>query len=601
MTKDLNTRLAELPKKPGVYFMKDVDNKVIYIGKAKNLKSRVSSYFNSTVGSRNHRAALLILPYVDDIEWVETESEKEAFLLEANLIQKNQPRYNVRLKDDKHYPYICLNLKEKFPRVKIVRKTRNDKNLYFGPYTNVKFMRKVVNLIPKLFKIRDCSLRFPLKEPIKPCLTYHINKCDAPCADLCTEEEYSKYVDQVKNLLEGNVGQLRKMYADKMQEASKAMLFEKAAIYRDYEQALSTLGSKQYLDLSDSEKNFDAVIIMARENFAVIIINEYRNGALLDWKTLELSCLMEQDESDIVQEFLCGYYKHHAPDEILFNKKIDNVEFLEEYLKGIRNKKVKITFPEKGKKKKVLRLAESNAERILVEREIKEKTKLGNQQVLEELMLQLGLAKRPNHIVGFDISHLGGTNTVASQVDFKDAQPDKGAYRKYNIKTVDGINDFASMYEVIDRFCRNISEGKLQEPDLIMVDGGKGQVSSAYDALCENSMEYIPLIGIAKRIEEIFYPNESEPVILPYESQTLQLLQFVRNESHRFAITFQRQKRKDVFERSWVQNIEGIGKMTQDKILSKYATLKELKKASIEDVESLIGRSKAKMLLESLS
>ncbi len=598
----IEKRLKELPTNPGVYLMKNASDEIIYIGKAKVLRNRVQSYFRDNTSKLSHRAATLIQDKIEYIDWIVTDSELEALILEANLIQKNHPKYNVRLKDDKHYPYICVTTSDPFPRLKVVRKTKKDKNKYFGPYSDVTSMRRVLDIIPKLFQIRNCNFEIPTKEPMRPCLSYHIKKCQAPCADLCTKEEYSKSIEEILMLLEGKKKTIANDFKVKMKAAAANKNFEAAAHFRDNIKALQSLTNKQLVEISDTKAFFDVIAVEYEEDIATVVIMEYREGLLSERKHFDLDCKLNQEYEELISEFILTYYttKEQTPKEIYVAKDLEERDLLELFLSDIRESKVIIHTPIKGDKKKVLSLAQKNARMLFIENKARKEKEKSIDNAVGLLQNDLFLKSMPVHIIGFDISHLGGTNTVASLVDFKNGRPDKSSYKKFNIKTVDGIDDFASMNEVVGRTVKRISEGNLPKPDLIVIDGGKGQLSSAYKTLVEYKLESISIIGLAKRLEEVFLPGESEPILISHDSPSLKLLQWIRDETHRFAITFQRSKRTASLQRTWLNGIPGVGDKTKEKIYSVYTTKKELLGAPLDDLISFLGNSKAELILKTL-
>ena len=595
-------RLEDLPQSPGVYFMKNATDTIIYIGKAKNLKNRVRSYFLDSRDKNGHRAAELIQPYVVDIDWVITSTELDALILEANLIQKHQPKFNVRLKDDKHYPYIVLTTTEAFPRAKLVRRVRQDGNKYFGPFTSGKQVHQVLELLPKLFQMRECDLKLPGKELIRPCLNFHINRCEAPCADLCSADHYNEHtVVGVKNLLSGKYKEITADITSKMKKASDALDFELAGELRDQVRAIEALNRRSHVDMRHAGMEMDLIALARKGNQATIVLMEIREGALLDRRHLNLECLLEQDEGELYLEFLISYYREPEmiPLEICFEQDFQGSELLSEHLSKLRNKMVKFLFPQIGERRKLLNLAQKNAEMLLVE-QVARITKARNiAQSVELLQKELGIATSPRHIEGFDISHLGGTQTVASLVTFRDGKPSKNEYRNYNIKTVDYIDDFASMREVMHRRLRRHVESGDPLPDLFLIDGGKGQVSAAWEVVCQYGFEKTQqLVGLAKREEEVFFPGDSNPVLIDKHSPALKLLQRVRNESHRFAITHQRNKRKTRMEGMIdLDGIKGLGEKSRKLLLEKYQTMSKLKLVDFYELRLLLGDSKARILL----
>lgn len=611
-------RLKELPESPGVYLMKNSEGGIIYIGKAKVLKNRVKSYFNG-LKSNGHRAAELIQPWVEDIEWIITPSELDALILEANLIQKHQPKFNVRLKDDKHYPYIMLTVNEPFPRAKMVRRVKQDGNKYFGPFTSGKQVHQVLELLPKLFQIRECDLKLPGKELIRPCLNYHIKRCDAPCADLCTSAEYNeRSVQKVKDLLSGKYKVITQWLEERMKAAAVKMDFELAADLRDQIRAIENLNRRSHVDMRHAGMDMDLIALATQGDQATIVMMEIREGALLDRRHLNLECLLEQDHSELITEFLISYYREpeQIPSEICFEDDFEGSEILREHLRILKSglevpeqgvqleglRSVKFLFPKIGERKKLLKIAQKNAEMLLVEQMARVAKVRDIERSVDLLQRELGLAKSPKHIEGYDISHLGGTQTVASGVCFKNGRPSKRDYRKYNIKTVDYIDDFASMREVMDRRLRRHFEDGDPLPDLFLIDGGRGQVEAAWQVVCEYGLEKEQqLIGLAKREEEVFFPGDPRPVLIDRHSPALKLLQKVRNESHRFAITHQRNRRKTKMEGMIdLKGVPGLGDKSRKILLEKYHTMSKLKEATVDDLRVLIGDKRARTLVNFL-
>lgn len=612
----LKHRLSELPLNPGVYLMKNAQGTIIYIGKAKVLKNRVNSYFVNSRQSKSHRAAELIQPWVENIDWVITPTELDALILEANLIQKHQPKFNVRLKDDKHYPYIMLTVKEAFPRAKLVRRVRQDGNKYFGPFTSGKQVHQVLELLPKLFQIRECDLKLPGKEAIRPCLNFHINRCEAPCANLCTSDEYNEHsVQRVKDLLSGKYKGITNWLAERMKAAAQKMDYELAAELRDQIRAIESLNKKSQVDMRHAGMDMDLIALARKGDQATIVLMEIREGALFDRRHLNLECLLEQDEGELFNEFLVTYYREpdQIPAEICFENEFEGAELLRKHLRNLKSgqsgiaqsdqlRAVNFLYPKIGERKKLLKLAQKNAEMLLVE-QLARLAKIQNiERSVDLLQRELGLAKPPKHIEGYDISHLGGTQTVASGVCFKDGRPSKKDYKRYNIKTVEGIDDFASMREVMNRRLRRHFEDGDELPDLFLIDGGRGQVEAAWQIVCEYGLqETQQLVGIAKREEEIFFPGDARPVLIDKHSPALKLLQKVRNESHRFAITHQRNRRKTRMEGMIdLKDLKGIGDKSRKVLLEKYHTMSELKKASLDELREFIGDHRARVLFEFL-
>lgn len=593
----IKQRLSELPARPGVYLMKDTQGKIIYIGKAKLLDRRVRSYFDGREKS-GHRAAQLMLPHIRDIEWVLCETESEALLLEATLIRKHWPRYNVRQKDDKHFPYLMLTKNEPFPRLRVVRQVRDDGNLYFGPFLNVRAMRTLLDLIPRLFKLRECDLKLPLKEPIRPCLAWHIGRCDAPCANLCSEQSYGELVQQAVRLLDGKRDDLLDQWQIEMQSLSKEFKFEEAAKLRDRIIALQATSTKQKADMSEAGIDLDAIAVCRSGTTGCAVILEYRNGVLFERKHFPLECNLEQSEALILEEFLPSWYLQEGmpPVEILMEHELEDLDTLEQAFSERAGRKVRLVSPKRGDKPGYLRLARANAEMLLVELKSREIKFDEVDSAVFVLQKELGLTHTPFRLECFDISHLGGTDTVASMVAFRNGRPERSQYRRYKVKTVDYIDDFASMREIVGRrLTRLLDEGKPL-PDLLVIDGGKGQVEAAWAVVQSMGLAELPVIGLAKRLEEIVFPGRSDTLLLKRTSPALKMLQRARDEAHRFAITFQRSLRKAHLRVEWLAEIPGIGPTTSKKILQHYKTRDAFLQAPLEKLQELLGKKRAEQL-----
>ena len=599
----IERRLAELPALPGVYIMKNAQGKIIYIGKAKVLKNRVRSYFDGS-DHAGHRAATLMLPYIRDIEWIITESESEALILEANLIRKHSPKYNVLLKDDKHFPYLAFSVKEPFPRLFLTRSIKKDDNQYYGPFMSSRFIDQLSDLAARLFHIRECKLKLPLAKPQRPCLNYHIGRCDAPCAGLISEEEYRKKVEQAKLLLEGKRDDLLETWEREMQEASDNLDFETAMKKRDAIQALLATGVRQKTDTSDPNLSLDILTLRRNGSMAAAVILEYRAGVLLGRRHYKLECKLEDDETEIFRQMVLPWYMDvpMIPAEIATDIELsEDAELLQQALSEKAGRRVRFVNPQRGEKLGFLKLAGANADMILVEMRAEVQKYSEIDQSVFELQKVLGLKKTPFRIECVDISHLSGTNTVASLVAFKNGKPDKANYRKFIIKTVTGVDDFASMREVMTRRIRRLEDEGTPMPDLWVCDGGKGQVDATMQILKELGHDKdLPLIGLAKRLEEIVFPDDRESIVLHRTSPALKLLQNARDEAHRFAITYQRSKRKKDLEVEWLK-MPGVGHETRVKILSKYKSAEAFIAAPLEDIVDLLGKVRGNSVREQVA
>ena len=599
----IGRRIAELPERPGVYLMKNASGKIIYIGKAKVLKNRVRSYFDGS-DHAGHRAATLMLPFIRDIEWIITESEEEALILEATLIRKHTPKYNVLLKDDKHFPYLAFSVKEPFPRLFLSRSVHKDDCLYYGPYMNSRVVSQLTDLAARLFHIRECRLKLPLASPARPCLNYHIGRCDAPCAGLISEEDYAMSVAQAKLLLEGKRDDLVAQWQAEMQQASDNLDFELAGKKRDAIQALQATGIHQKTDTSDPNLSLDVLSLRRNGSMAAAVILEYRKGVLTGRRHYRMECRLEDDVPEILRQMLVQWYMDvpMVPSEIAVDvEDLPDRDMLAQALSEKAGHRVLLTQPQRGDKVGFLKLAGANADMILVEMRAEVQKYSEVDQSVFELQKVLGLKKTPFRIECVDISHLSGTNTVASLVAFRNGRPDKKNYRKFIIKTVEGVDDFASMREVMTRRIRRLESEGIPMPDLWVCDGGKGQVDATMQILKELGHDKdLPLIGLAKRLEEIVFPDDRKSIVLHRTSPALKLLQNARDEAHRFAITYQRSKRKKDLEVEWLK-IPGVGHETRVKILSKYRSAEAFMAAPLEDIELLFGKVRGNRLREQVA
>ncbi len=593
----LANKLSNLPARPGVYQHKDEKGKVIYVGKAKNLRNRVRSYFQES-RPREGRLGILISK-IRDLEIIVTDTEAEALILENNLIKKLKPRYNVLLRDDKTYPYICIK-NEPFPRIFPTRRIQRDGSKYFGPYTDVKNMKLMLSTIRMIFKIRTCSLKLN-PEPIaagkyQVCLEYHINKCAGPCVGYQSEESYNQIIKQVEQLLNGHTRELISLLEDEMKQLAGAMRFEDAASMRDQIRAVKKYSEKQRIVSQDFVDRDLFALSMNREiNTACGVLFKVREGKVIGRQHKYIKPIEGVEEAELMQSFLEHYYTEATffPEEVLLGTLPSSPEPLEQLLHEQRGKKVPLKVPERGDKAGLLRLVEANA-RLLMDEYRLEKEKQNEGRIphaVKTLQQDLYLKTLPRHIECFDISHLAGTGTVASCVVFQDGRPLKSAYRTYKIRNVEGKpDDFESMREVVARRYKKLLEENGPWPDLVVIDGGKGQLSSAVTAL--NSVDVygkFPVVGLAKRLEEVFFPGDKESMHIAKASASLQLLQRIRNEAHRFAITFQRKQRQKSTLHSELHDIPGIGEKTARKLLKHFGSVKRVREAAIEELKQLVG------------
>ncbi len=606
LSNELEIKIQNLPQLPGVYQFKDANGKVIYVGKAKNLRNRVKSYFTKSQPANPKINALV--SKIHDVEVIVTPSEVEALILEANLIKKLKPRYNVSLKDDKSYPYIVIT-NEPFPRVFSTRKIKLDGSRYFGPYTDAYSLKQTLKLIRNIFMVRSCKYYIDdeviQKKKIKVCLDYHIKKCGGPCEGLVSKEEYNRMIEQVVQLLNGKIDNLVENLKEQMEKLAEELKFEEAAVLRDKIKALEIYTSKQsVVSLEPIDRDIFAVASEGEDACGVVF--KVRDGKLIGSQQFFMTGANYKEEKEIIETLLTQYYLNadFIPSEILIPEQIDEKESVEKWLSDRKKSDVKIRIPENEDESRLISMCKINARYQLDEYRIqKMKAKVEfAPEVLKLLQKELHLDRLPRRIECFDISNIQGSDIVASVVVFENGKPKKSEYRKFKIRSVSGKpDDFASMQEVIERrYSRVLSEGGKM-PDLIVIDGGKGQLSSAIKSLEKLGIKNQPIISIAKKFEEIYFPNLEYPQSLPKSSPALHLLQRIRNEAHRFAITFHREVRAKRTFTTQLLEVKGIGEKRAKLLLSKFGSIEEIKKAPIEELEKIVGKSVARNLKEFLS
>lgn len=599
MNSKLQTNLKNLPSSPGVYQFFNKNDKVIYVGKAKNLKNRVRSYFQENPGSAK---TVAMVSKIDDLQLVVTDSELEALILENNLIKQLKPRYNVNLKDDKSFPFIKVT-NELYPRIYPTRKVFNDGSKYFGPYTDVRSMRGSLKMINQIFKIRSCKLDLKEKsiadKKFKVCLDYHIKKCDGPCENLVSASTYNEMVDEVIKLLKGKTDDLIKDLKSRMQTAVENLEYEKAAELRDKIDQLNSISSKQKI-VNDDNEDRDIFAIAYEGKDSTCAVFNIRSGKLIGKKQLKLAIEDCEELANIYSAAIKFYYGDQVeiPREVIVEITPDDADALAEWLGMKSNRKTKIFVPQRGDLKSLVKMCKENAILQLKEIQLQKMKNLGNVSYsVSALQRDLRLKTLPRKIECFDISNLQGTDTVASMVVFEDGKPKKSLYRKFIIKTVEGPDDFSSMREVIERRYSRLLEENQQLPDLIMVDGGKGQLSSAIEILDKLGFTNYNIIGLAKKLEEVFLPNNSDPELIPKTSSGLKLLQQVRDEAHRFAITFHRERRSKRTIKSELTDIKGIGTSIAKTLLETFGSVEGIKKSNFQELEKIVGKKKAELLV----
>lgn len=589
MNDRIKERLSTLTTKPGVYVMRDKDGVVIYVGKAKNLKNRVSQYFRNSPKPSKVQA---MVDNVDIFDYFITMSEMDALALESNLIKKYQPYYNILLKDGKQFPYIKINTKEPFPKPEIVRKVKKDGAKYFGPYFAGLDAREILKTINAAFKIRTCNNKITASSVAKrECLNYSLGLCSAPCTKRISREEYMSEINKVINFLNGNDEEIEAILTQKMMQASESENFESAILLRDRLKMIEKLKQRVVANLpKDTSKDVFAYVTNGLSGVVTNIV--VRGGKILGIMSYPYSDA-ELEEGQTLFNFISQYYQNMiVPQEIILSHEIDTT-LMNEFL----GKKVNFITNPYAINKQLLSMATENAKEYLEKHIAKEQIRYNNTLgAVKELKHKLGLPKLPNRMECYDISNISGTNKVCSMVVFKNGQPSKKDYRKFKIKTVKGSNDFASLQEALTRRLKRLKEGKLESfkemPDLLVIDGGKGQLSSVFEVLLkEGFAEQIPIISLAKRIEEVFTVGNTTPVLLKPNSAELKLLQRIRDEAHRFAITFHRNIRTKKQTASVLDNISGIGPKKRDALLRVFGSSEEISKASREVLESVEGIS----------
>ena len=592
-TEDYKKLSDSIPKDPGVYRFYDKEETILYVGKAKNLKNRLSSYF----GNKKHQAhkTRTMVKNADHIDYTIVQTETDALLLEATMIKKYQPRYNVMLKDGKTYSYICIK-KERFPRVSATRQVIKDGSIYFGPYTSKYNTNIILDLIKKLFQLRTCTLNLNENAidagKYKVCVEYHIKNCKGPCENLESEKESNQKIEQVKNILRGNFKPVKDYLKSEMEHYAELMKFEEAQLLKDKFQVFVNYQSKSTV-VHTSIKDLDAFSIASDEKHAYINYLKIINGAIINSDTVEIEKKLDEEDREILEFAIPAIrekFNSIAP-EIAVPIEIDFVD-----------PEVLITIPKRGDKRHVIELSEKNVKYFLFQKKREALNKIKRQtpaeRILKTLQSDLQMDKIPFHIECFDNSNIQGTNPVASCVVFKNAKPSKRDYRKFNIKTVIGPDDFASMEEVVGRrYRRLVAEGESL-PDLIIIDGGKGQLSSTVKILKElEILDKVTVIGIAKKLEEIFFPDDPIPLYINKKSESLVLIQQARNEAHRFAITFHRNQRSKNALGTELTNIEGIGIKTSEKLLKKYKSVSRIKELAKTELADIVGNSAANKIV----
>lgn len=591
-SEEFKTYRESLPNEPGIYKYLNEQGEIIYIGKAKDLKKRVSSYFTNNMHSNRIKR---MIHFIAKFEFVIVDTEQDAFLLENSLIKKYQPRYNVMLKDDKTYPFICIK-KEPFPRVFFTRRVIKDGSEYLGPYTSMYNARIVLDLMREIFPLRTCNLNLTQKNieagKFKVCLEYHLKNCLGPCQALQTEEDYDEEIQQIRNILKSNFGSVKNYLKKKMTEYADQTLFEKAEEFRQKLEILTGFENKSTI-VNPRLTDIDVYGYTENETDAFMNYLKIVNGTVVKTRAIEVKRVLDETKEDLLVRAILEHSMEETEpaSELLVPFEID-----------FPFENIKLTVPLAGDKKRLLDLAVKNALYMRQERVKQNMTaeeKKPSFRIMKTLKEDLKLKDLPRHIECFDNSNIQGTNPVSACVVFKDAKPSKKDYRYFNIKTVEGPDDFASMHEVITRRYKRMLDEEQELPQLIIVDGGKGQLSSAVDALKQLDLYgKLPIVGIAKRLEEIYFPEDSLPLYINKKSESLKLIQKMRDEAHRFGITHHRQRRSNASLHSELIEIKGVGEKTFELLMKKYRSVKKLREVELTELAELIGESRAKLLKE---
>lgn len=586
---DITSKIKKIPTEPGVYLFKNKQDNLIYIGKAKNLRNRVRSYFQKNKYQTPKNQSMI--KRIADLEWIVVASEVEALFTEASLIKQHKPKYNIDLKDDKSYPFIRIT-NEPYPQVFLTRDIVKDGSKYFGPYTDIRYLRQILKMLHKVYQIRSCSFfmddKIVRQKKISLCLDYHIKKCEGPCQGLVSREEYNRMIKHVIQFLHGQTQETEHYLRDRMEAAAVSLRYEDAGRFRDQLKAVKSFKERQR-KLTAKFENRD-VFALARENeLGFMVIVRIRQGRLFSREKIPL---MSQDDDNEVFRFVIGRFyldSDFIPKEISLPITPNDEGGLLVWLRQKRQGAVHFTYPQRGEKAKEIRIVFQNAKLLLGEWILERKKRMEYvPNSLKQLQDDLHLKAPPRHIEAFDISHLGGTNTVGSMVCFIDGKSRRNLYRKFNVKTVVGIDDFAAMREVVFRRYKRVQKEKGKLPDLILVDGGKGQLSMAVSALRELGLDYIAVAGLAKRLEEVFLPGYSESQTISKQSAGLIYLRKIRDEAHRFAIDFQRQKRTRSITDSIFKSIPGIGPKRMKTLFIEFPDMKGIAKSNYKIVSEKV-------------
>ena len=611
-------RLQATPERPGVYLMKDARGTVLYVGKASVLRNRLRTYFGSPSAQANKTRRMM--GHVHDFEYIVTDTEAEALILENTLIKRYKPRYNARLKDDKTYPYLKIDLNEEFPRVYITRRVAKDGAKYFGPFATANTVRKSMDLVKRLFPYRSCTKHITGTDP-RPCLEYYINRCVAPCTGYASKEEYARVIDQVIMFMEGDTDSVTQDLEDNMALAAERLEFERAAVLRDRIKAVERVAEERRIKVDSNpsaggnrtwQAGMDVIAVAQGSAEAWVEVFFIRKGKLIGRDHFFMEGAQDESAGLIIGQFIKQFYgsAQTIPPRIVTQHPLEDQEVITEWLRGLRNGAVHLVWPQKGVHKQLVETVADNARQGLAQHRIKWLDNLDViQQAMSELEEELSLPLPLRRMECYDISHIQGSNSVGSMVVFEDGQPKRSQYRRFKVKTVDGVDDFESMREVLRRrfkrlaAARNTGEGGDPQaapdtgwaavPDLVLIDGGKGQLSAALEVMLELGLDDIPLASLAKENEWLFVPHTPEPIILPRDSQALYLVQRIRDEAHRFAITYHRNLRSKGSLGSPIDLVSGIGPKRKRMLMRRFGSLKGIKEAPLDEIAAVPGMTRS--------
>ncbi len=577
-----------LPSSPGVYLMKNAGGDVLYVGKASSLRQRVASYFQPS--AHPYSMVKPMMRYVENVDYVVTANSVDALILENNLIKEHQPRYNVKLKDDKRYPYLKVSVQEPFPRLSVTRQTDNSGARFFGPYVHVRAIRQTIKQLTKIFPIRTCGLDLEATgNPYRVCLDYHINRCPGPCANLINRADYDDIVQNVCSFLSGNTRAVIQELKKKMESAAAALDFEGAAKYRDRIETVKQAVAKQNLDtVSAADEDVIGLAYNGAEACAQVLM--IRDGKLIDREHYFLNDVDSDLPVQSLTAFVQQYYEHASfvPKTVVLPYETEMPEAIQKWLSEKRGSGTHLHIPQKGRMRRLVEMASKNAELILNQKETNVVYRAGDNPALIELQELLSLPRPPQRIEGFDISNLGSQFAVGSMVVLEDGLPANSEYRRYKIRGVDGQDDFAMMNEVLGRRLRRAVEENVL-PDLILIDGGKGQLGAACEALETLGLSHLPVIGLAKRFEHIFLPGQSDPIVLRHDNPTLHLIQRLRDEAHRFALAYHRKLRSRAISHSVLDEIPNVGAKRKQALLQHFGSIENIRGASLDQLLCVKG------------